>query len=72
MTRKQMNSAAAMTTVPVLLTVEELMATLKLSRTKVYQLMNNAGLPHFKIDGSTRIPVAGLNEWLARHSGNIA
>lgn len=54
-----------------LLTVEETMESLSLSRSKIYQLIFHDGddcLPSIKVGASRRIPVKGLQEWVQRQA----
>lgn len=49
-----------------LLTTKELMALLKLSRTKVWELVQKEELPAFKIGGDYRYRRSEVLEWLER------
>lgn len=49
-----------------LLTIEDVMARLKLGRTKIYELINRGELRHIKIDRATRIPESELAALIAR------
>lgn len=47
-----------------LLTLDQAAKQLGLGRTKIYDLINNEGLPIIKFGKSTRINPASLQEWL--------
>ena len=47
-----------------LLTVAEVATLLKFSKVTIYHLMNECGLPSFKINGSRRIAASALHTWL--------
>jgi excisionase family DNA binding protein len=47
-----------------LLTVAEVAKLLKFSKVTIYHLMNECGLPSFKINGSRRIAASALHTWL--------
>ncbi|GII67364.1 hypothetical protein Skr01_74490 [Sphaerisporangium krabiense] len=48
-----------------LLTVSEAVEALSISRAKLYQLMNSGAVPYLHIDRSRRVPVAGLEAYIA-------
>lgn len=50
-----------------MLTTRELMAMLKLSRTKVWELVQKEGLPAFKIGGDYRYRRSEVLVWLERY-----
>jgi excisionase family DNA binding protein len=50
---------------PLLLTVEDAASILRISRSKVYQLMSRGALKSVRVDGSRRIKTADLNEYVA-------
>ncbi len=50
-----------------LLTTRELMAMMKLSRTKIWELVQNNGLPAFKIGGDYRYRRSEVLEWMERY-----
>lgn len=50
-----------------LLTVGDVAAILRLSRVKVYELINKNGLPTVKISGARRIQPAKLQRWIEQH-----
>lgn len=54
--------------VPDMLTVREVQALTRLSRTKVYALTNQPGFPVVRIDRRLLVPKRGLLEWLAKHA----
>jgi excisionase family DNA binding protein len=49
-----------------LLTIPEVMATLGVGRTKVYDLIKRGGLPYIHLDGSTRVWETSLRQWIAQ------
>jgi excisionase family DNA binding protein len=50
---------------PVLLRPSEAANALGVSRSRCYELMAAGELPHVRIGGSLRIPVAELDQWIA-------
>jgi excisionase family DNA binding protein len=50
------------------LTVEETSDSLRLSRSKVYELIATCDLPSIKVGRSRRVPVDGLREWARRQT----
>ncbi|MEU5975218.1 helix-turn-helix domain-containing protein [Streptomyces sp. NPDC047315] len=61
-----------MTTAPVLLTVPEVMARLKLGRSKVYDLIRTRRLASIKIDGCRRIPSNAVHDFITGQLGEVA
>jgi excisionase family DNA binding protein len=51
---------------PRLLKPEEAALVLALSRSKVYELMRSGRLHAIKIDGSRRVPVEAVDDFIAR------
>jgi excisionase family DNA binding protein len=51
---------------PELLTVPEVMARLKVGRTKVYELIRTHRLVSIKVDGCRRIPADSLGDFIRR------
>lgn len=51
---------------PELLTVPEVMARLKVGRTKVYDLIRTHRLVSIKVDGCRRIPADSLGDFIRR------
>jgi excisionase family DNA binding protein len=51
-----------------LLTIVEVQKILQLSKPKIYELMNERGLPSFKIDGARRFEKAKLQAWIEQQS----
>jgi excisionase family DNA binding protein len=51
---------------PLLLTVPDAAAALSISRSKLYQLLTSGALASVRIDGSRRIPVSALHDYIAR------
>lgn len=51
-------------TQPLLLSIPEVARTLRLGRTKVYELIATSGLPTVRFGRSIRVPLAKLQEWL--------
>jgi excisionase family DNA binding protein len=49
---------------PLLLSIPEAAAVLRLSRTKVYELIDVEGLPVKRFGRSVRVSVIALQEWL--------
>lgn len=49
---------------PLLLNIEQAMQVLCLGRTKIYDLMNNEGLPFLKMGKALRFPYKALQEWI--------
>lgn len=45
-------------------TIQEVMKMLGVSRSTVYRLIKNDGLPYKKIGGSTRFDVIEVREWM--------
>ncbi|MFF3876589.1 helix-turn-helix domain-containing protein [Streptomyces sp. NPDC001978] len=52
------------TTTAELLTVPEVMARLKLGRSKVYDLIRSHRLVSIKIDGARRVPVEAVQDFI--------
>ncbi|MFJ3137798.1 helix-turn-helix domain-containing protein [Streptomyces sp. NPDC086843] len=62
-----------MTTVtPELLTVPEVMARLKVGRSKVYDLIRTRRLASIKIDGARRVPADAVRDFIQRQLGAAA
>jgi excisionase family DNA binding protein len=49
-----------------LLTVPEAAEALAISRSKLYQLLSTGAVASIRIDGSRRVPVAALNDYITR------
>ena len=49
-----------------LLTVPEATETLAISRSKLYKLLASGAIASIRIDGSRRIPVTALEEYVSR------
>lgn len=49
-----------------LLTVPEAAEALAISRSKLYQLLASGAITSLRIDGSRRIPVSALNDYIGR------
>ena len=49
---------------PLLLNINEVAQVLRLSRTKVYELIAVAGLPTVRFGKSVRVSVVALQEWI--------
>ncbi|MEZ6087061.1 MAG: helix-turn-helix domain-containing protein [Pirellulaceae bacterium] len=49
-----------------LMTTQELMAYLSVSRTKLWQLVTNEGLPAFKMGGDYRYRKSEVDAWMER------
>ena len=50
---------------PLSVSTTEAARLLGVSRPTIYELMQNGGLPWFKVGTRTLLPVAGLKEWVA-------
>lgn len=53
-----------------LLTVDQVALRLNLSRSRVYELLNQ-GMPSITLGRSRRIPVAALRQWLLEQGGEV-
>lgn len=60
------------TVVPELLTVPEVMARLKVGRTKVYDLIRTHRLVSIKVDGCRRIPDHAVRDFIVNQIGEAA
>ncbi|MEU1598266.1 helix-turn-helix domain-containing protein [Streptomyces sp. NPDC005708] len=60
------------TTTAELLTVPEVMAWLKIGRSKVYDLIRSHRLVSIKIDGCRRIPADAVRDLIARETEEAA
>jgi excisionase family DNA binding protein len=60
------------TATPVLLTVPEVMARLKVGRTKVYDLIRTHRLVSIKVDGCRRIPNDAVRDFIDHQIGEAA
>ncbi|MGW3407956.1 helix-turn-helix domain-containing protein [Streptomyces sp. NPDC000888] len=60
------------TAIPVLLTVKEVMVTLKVGRTKVYDLIRTHRLVSIKVDGCRRIPAEAVQDFVRSRLGEAA
>ncbi|MFJ6915932.1 helix-turn-helix domain-containing protein [Streptomyces sp. NPDC101133] len=61
-----------MTTVtPELLTVPEVMARLKVGRSKVYDLIRTRRLASIKIDGARRVPADAVHDFIQGQLGEV-
>ena len=49
---------------PMLLTIPQVAQSLNLGRTKVYDLINHAGLPTIKLGSAMRVPLSSLKRWV--------
>jgi excisionase family DNA binding protein len=49
-----------------LLTVPEAAAALAISRSKLYELITSGAIASLRIDGSRRVPVSALNDYITR------
>lgn len=50
---------------PISVSTSEAARLLGVSRPTIYELIQNGGLPWFKVGTRTLLPVAGLKEWVA-------
>ena len=53
------------------LSVDELAATMGVSRPKAYELVNTPGFPVVRVGRRIRIPVAALERWLETQVQNV-
>ncbi|MGV9557203.1 helix-turn-helix domain-containing protein [Streptomyces sp. NPDC003522] len=60
------------TAAPELLTVPEVMARLKVGRTKVYDLIRTHRLVSIKVDGCRRIPSDAVRDFITSRIGEAA
>ncbi|WTP58900.1 helix-turn-helix domain-containing protein [Streptomyces phaeochromogenes] len=60
------------TATPLLLTVPDVMVTLKVSRTKVYDLIRTHRLASIKVDGCRRIPAESVQDFVRSRLGEAA
>ncbi|MER5318022.1 helix-turn-helix domain-containing protein [Streptosporangium roseum] len=49
---------------PLLLTVSEAAAALAISRSKLYELITSGTVASIRIDGSRRVPVSALHDYI--------
>ncbi|MFF4864962.1 helix-turn-helix domain-containing protein [Streptomyces sp. NPDC001231] len=61
-----------MTTAPELLTVPEVMARLKVGRSKVYDLIRTHRIASIKIDGARRVPADAVREFIQGQLAEVA
>ena len=54
---------------PLLLTVDEAAALLRISSNSAYALVRQHRLPHVRVGRTIRIPSARLREWIDREAG---
>ena len=62
----------AMPTPPEVLTIPEVMAALRLSRSKVYDLIRSGALRSFRVGRSRRVPVDALRAFIEHHTEEIS
>lgn len=55
---------------PSLLTVEEMAKVLRIGRVKAYQVVKTPGFPSVKIGRSVRVPAESLSIWIQQQQGN--
>lgn len=60
------------TATPELLTVPDVMSTLKVGRTKVYDLIRTHRLVSIKVDGCRRIPAEAVRDFVRGQLGEAA
>jgi excisionase family DNA binding protein len=53
---------------PLLVRVEEAARLLSLSRSMIYEMMNNGELPSVRCGAARRIPLAALRAWVERQT----
>jgi excisionase family DNA binding protein len=54
---------------PLLLTIPQVMKTLRLGRTMIYQLIDKEGLPVLHFGRAVRVSYAALQEWIKQRDG---
>ncbi len=58
---------------PLLLNMKQVSLVLNLGKSKIYDLMENEGLPYTKLGKSLRFPYRSLQEWIERRmQGDVA
>ncbi len=68
-----MERMANSTMQPLLLTIPQVAATLRLGRTKVYELIDREGLPVLRFGRAVRVSPVSLKQWLeGREKQSIA
>jgi len=56
---------------PVLLTIPEVMHILGLGRTKIYQLIDQEGLPVLRFGRAVRVSSTSLQEWIKQREAHM-
>lgn len=56
---------------PLLLSIPEVARSLRLSRTKVYELIDGEGLPVVRFGRAVRVSVAALEQWLTDRAESV-
>ncbi len=52
-------------------TIPEVAKYLKLSKSKVYDMVQRGKIPHIRIGKNVRIKEAALKSWLEKHENNV-
>ena len=55
---------------PLLLNMRQTSLVLNLGKSKIYELMENEGLPHTKLGKSLRFPYHALQQWIEQRMQN--
>jgi len=56
---------------PLLLTIPQVMTTLRLGCTMIYQLIDKEGLPVLHFGRAVRVSYASLQEWIKQREGQM-
>ena len=56
---------------PLLLTIPQVMKTLRLGRTMIYQLIDKEGLPVLHFVRAVRVSYASLQEWIKQREAQV-
>lgn len=56
---------------PLLLTIPQVMKTLRLGRTMIYQLIDKEGLPVLHFGRAVRVSYASLQEWIKQRETQV-
>lgn len=56
---------------PLLLTIPQVMKTLRLGRTMIYRLIDKEGLPVLHFGRAVRVSYASLQEWIKQREAQI-
>ena len=64
--------ALKLTLLPLLLDIEQTMEVLALGKSKIYDLVENEGLPILRLGKSIRFPYKALEQWIEQRMQEIA